>query len=631
MSSTAARTGLLLATLLVAVLYGSTMSRWMGMGDCALLVHDAAHLELSSHANNHRTAIAVGWLFSKLPLGTLAWRLNLMSVVVGTATMAWMYLVSLRLTRHVPTAVLGTLATAVVHTIWWHSTLVENYAFNGLALLVVAWLLLADEEEPAAYKRDLAAVVAGFAVVNHVQMGLLVPTVGGYALLRAASSNAERARRVLRSAAWWCVGASPYFLSLVVDAVRSGDPRKTVFWALGGSFQERMLSSMTLSDQVRDVLVQFPSAFLVLAPVGVVVLVRTRRDWRAHLAMAAGWAVNTAFFASYNTWDRFAFLLPSVLWGCVWAVVGWDALRRWASTRGAAVQAAAWGVLASCVLTPPLFYATLADWSHGSDLFRSSFTSNSTTNTHQVGTYLANPNKAGWSDMDEVAMLLMEELPPGAVFIDDDARLYYSLERYYHQHLGLRPDLQLRLYNSWGYEGWGDTLEELLAETKAQLAAGGRVFVVSLEPPHRELIFELAEHHDIVPRRFDLDPYRWVYELVDDPRDGAQPIVLEARTRTRRGVRTRHFGPDDVVVAELNFLRLFARPEGAVRWRDPSGAVVAEQAVRLQPTTFLATAELPEDAPFTVGRWTVEFLADGEVVGSTPFWLSRAPGDRSLR
>ena len=49
------RLGLLVATSLVAVLYGATMSHWVGLGDTAMLIHDAVHLKLSAHANNHRT------------------------------------------------------------------------------------------------------------------------------------------------------------------------------------------------------------------------------------------------------------------------------------------------------------------------------------------------------------------------------------------------------------------------------------------------------------------------------------------------------------------------------------------------------------------------------------------------
>ena len=139
--------GLGLAVLWAAVLYLGTMGRHIGMGDTALLLNDIVHLHVNSHVNNHPVAVFLGWLLQFLPFGTPALKGNLLSALLGVAAMGMLYPVAYHWLRRAPLALIATMFTSVIHTVWWHSTIVENYMVNAVLLLAVVRLMQKNAAE----------------------------------------------------------------------------------------------------------------------------------------------------------------------------------------------------------------------------------------------------------------------------------------------------------------------------------------------------------------------------------------------------------------------------------------------------------------------------------------------------
>jgi predicted RND superfamily exporter protein len=129
---------------LVALLYFGTMARWVGAGDTALLLEQMHTGRLSSHVNSHNLTIVLGWLALKVPLGSLAVRGHVLSVLAGLSMVFAFHEIAWRRLQRPAPVVAITLAVAVTHTVWWHATIVENYCFNGLFLYAVVLLLLWD-------------------------------------------------------------------------------------------------------------------------------------------------------------------------------------------------------------------------------------------------------------------------------------------------------------------------------------------------------------------------------------------------------------------------------------------------------------------------------------------------------
>ena len=115
--------------------YIATMARTIGFGDTALLVNDIQRAGLESHVNNHPLTVLTGVIFNALfPFKELAIRATLVSVFYGSLAVAAFYCLLLFELGSVLSAILGSLLLMVCHSLWWHSTVIENYAASAFLL-----------------------------------------------------------------------------------------------------------------------------------------------------------------------------------------------------------------------------------------------------------------------------------------------------------------------------------------------------------------------------------------------------------------------------------------------------------------------------------------------------------------
>src|SRR5262249_35166877 len=141
--------------------------------------------------------------------------------------------------------------------------------------------------------------------------------------------------------------------------------------ATGGQFHSIMFKA-NWGRAIPDVLfligLQFPSVYLLAIAAGIVLMVRAWRGSPSLYAVATMFFVNTLFFITYDTWDRFAFLLPSFLMLSFAASFAVDALVRRAGGRPVLMAAvAALAILA--VASPIYLYAHTAQWGRNPQSF----------------------------------------------------------------------------------------------------------------------------------------------------------------------------------------------------------------------------------------------------------------------
>ena len=622
------RLGLLLASLTVVVFYYSTACRWIGLGDTALVFDEMATLKVNSHVNNHTIAIFFGWLFTHLPVGELAFRVNLMSVLFGSIAMILMYVIAYRTFKRLLPSLLATFAVMVMHSMWWHSTIVENYAINACALLGTLLLLLKDEEVEHSKFYYGACVIAGLAVVNHVQMGTLSVAVFVYAILQRRKGSYGLVVRWLKMAGFFLIGFLPYLIVLLKDISKSNSAKQTIYWAIGGDFTSRMFDfepAKVFRPLLMEFLIQFPSPMLLFAAVGVYFVGEVSWYSRANVAMTVVFFINTAFFAQFHTWDKFAFLLPSFLVVAYWAVLGMKMVLAWAEERRerrAWLPAGAYALMGASVLMPPLVYDHLAVWGNDQGFWHGRFNNNFTDNSHDCATYIANPNKRRWNDVDYFSRLLLEKLPKNSVFMDDDARVYYPLKYYFQRYYDMRPDVQVMMMNSWGFSGWGIT-EDAFVQMAQRAIRARPIFLVSVRAPHEGAVAKLAEQ-GIVARRFDLDDDHWVYRL-EQVKPGSLPLLVHDMVTGKDfnsplPVMKRRFRADEVVATEVRFARNEESVEVSFRWTDPTGAeYFLSKPFQVAPGNINVFSHLEGTAARPAGRWKVEMLAAGKSLGSASF------------
>jgi hypothetical protein len=191
------------------VLYTSTTARDIVVGDTPELATVAATLGVA-HPPGYPLLTLVGHLFSLLPVGPIAFRINLMAAVCGAATVAIVYATALRLTRDVAAASVAAVAIALDPLLWSWSLVIESFPLNNLVSAALIFLLVVWVQQP---ERDgyliAAAFAAGLGLSNHQTIVLFGPAVLWLLWTRRAHLIA-RPRTVAFCAAAFAAGLLPY-------------------------------------------------------------------------------------------------------------------------------------------------------------------------------------------------------------------------------------------------------------------------------------------------------------------------------------------------------------------------------------------------------------------------------------
>jgi hypothetical protein len=179
-------------------LYGLTLSP-----SVTALFDDSLEFQLVTyqlgiaHPTGYPLYTLLGWLFTRLPIGDVAYRVNLMSAVFGALAVTLVYLIGLEIASNgerrpwsaVPAAAIGALALAVSPVFWSQTTLAEVYTLNSA--FVAGMLLLLARGIRRAKGLMALAFLFGLSLTHHRTTVLLLPAIAFY-LWRAAKSGSMR-------------------------------------------------------------------------------------------------------------------------------------------------------------------------------------------------------------------------------------------------------------------------------------------------------------------------------------------------------------------------------------------------------------------------------------------------------
>jgi hypothetical protein len=190
-------------------LYLPTMYPGLGGGGDAAKFQYLGRVLGTAHSPGYPTYVLISHLFSYLPIGTLAYRINLMSVLFGLIGAALEYFIVRRLGGSRLAACAAALGLALGRYYWSKAILAEVYslaaAFTaGTVLKVIDWSRTRRE-------RDLfwAVALASLAIGNHLTIAFVAPALVVYVLL--VDVRTVLSPRILAiSLVWMVVGVSQY-------------------------------------------------------------------------------------------------------------------------------------------------------------------------------------------------------------------------------------------------------------------------------------------------------------------------------------------------------------------------------------------------------------------------------------
>ena len=377
-----------LGPLFVAVgllpIYLGTMSHAVGAADTFEFQVVAPQLGIA-HPTGYPLYLLLGRLFSLLPFGTVAWRLNLASAVYAVIAAAVVFRVGLALTRRPLPALVGAVALGLIPVYWGQAIVAEVYTLHALFVAVALWLMVrlirdgrrpaddrrrtTDDEErgsggegerapslfvtrhsslvtpSAADRKTMVALafVLGLGLANHLTTVFLLPPAAIAVALNlwpsvARGSAAVGRRRsllllFLQLLAAFVLPLLFYaYLPLRWSAVND-EPMgfgRFVEWVIGGRFQGALQWGAWLRDPTRRQIVGrlFLDAwgwfYLALAAVGLLWLFV--RQWRAALVLLITAAGFTFYALNYYVPDLAVFLIPAHVVIAVWVAAGADGI-----------------------------------------------------------------------------------------------------------------------------------------------------------------------------------------------------------------------------------------------------------------------------------------------------------------
>lgn len=411
-----------------------------------------------AHPTGYPLYILCAKLFSLLPVGGVAWRVNLTSAVFATAAVLMVYQLVRVMSARVggqgdreaarrAAAGAAALALAFSHVFWSQAVVAEVYTLHNLFVALILWSLVTSHSSRFTFY--VLFFTLGLSFSNHLTTALLLPAVG-LALLLA------RPRVSLKS---WLVAAGLFALGLSFylyiyvrwPALHDGvwmSPGEFWRYVTGQQFGGALRLEAWRTDPTRYAIVgrllrePFGWPGLALSVVGLAWLMLKR--WRVALVTGVTFLAFAWYALSYYVPDVAVFLLPAHLVLAVWLGVGATFVLEIAETARKTTR------LNSLVSISLLYLLPLS----------------------LIWTNLPRVDQSGerqahvWGDA-----VLNLPIAPGAAILADSARI---APLYYLQRIeGRRPDLDLLvLADEAAYR----------AELEARLAAGQTVYLARFLP-----------------------------------------------------------------------------------------------------------------------------------------------------
>ena len=146
---------------------------WYDMGEFAT----GAYVLGIAHNTGYPLFMLLGKLFTFIPLGDVAYRVNLMSAFFAALTVMVMYLIVYRLTRMRTAAIIGALTLAFTSTLWSNATWAESYDINAFLTVFILYHLIRWMETDHQRHLFVSTLVFGLSLGNHRMILGLAPVM----------------------------------------------------------------------------------------------------------------------------------------------------------------------------------------------------------------------------------------------------------------------------------------------------------------------------------------------------------------------------------------------------------------------------------------------------------------------
>jgi hypothetical protein len=480
-----------------AVLYILTCAPSVVWQDSGVIQYRVWHNDIQgkfglalSHPLYYIIAIAV----KQVPLGELAYRINVLTAVISALAVANLFLLLRLWLGGTFAAWLGTVTLALSHTFWRHATIPETY--NLAVALLLGELIMLLQYAKTSRKKYLyfLALLNGLAIANHMLASIAFVCYLVLVVIFLIKKKIKL-RDLAIMALLWIVGALPYEYLIIKNILQSGD-----FWgtlasaAFGARWQGDVLNTTLTTRIIKEnlmyLVLNFPTPNLLLFIVGVWSLYAVSpKRWFAHI-LAALAIMYFVFAFRYTVPDRYAFFTPFY---CIVSLLIGVGAYRYLSESNCWVAY----VFVICSLVTVPFYIVAPKIAKGLEI---KIGSGRVITYRNNDTYFLWPWKMGYTGAEKFGIeALFSVRPPAVIYADATTAppLLYAQEV-----MEKRPGVNIKIISSIGSSENSPEFNELTIE---KLLRDRDVYVVSPAKGYCP---------DFLLRRYDFEPAGVLWEAV---------------------------------------------------------------------------------------------------------------------
>jgi len=310
-----------------------------------------------AHPPGYPLFTLLGKLFTLLPIGGIAYRVNLMSVVLAASTVSVVFCTILQLAPQridalstVVIAAASALLLAFSRVFWSQAIIAEVYSLNALLVALAVFFTTLYWRKGETRWVYALALALGLGLSNHFSCLLLVPGV----LFLILRRGRLRGTVGLGMAALFLAGLSTY-LYLPLSSTRHppvdwGGPHtwSGFWWTVSAQIYREYVFGLPvahlparLGSWLSMSAAQFTWLGFALGLVGIWDLWEEEREWLLFSLISFG--VVVLYSVTYNTTDSYVYLIPSYLLFATWMARGasylmTEAVVPWASKGRDAVS-----------------------------------------------------------------------------------------------------------------------------------------------------------------------------------------------------------------------------------------------------------------------------------------------------
>ena len=325
--TTLARFAPLIVGAVAFVVYARTLLPGMAFGDWGEM-QTVPHVLGVAHPTGYPTYLVLSWLAQLVPVGSIAFRANLLSAVLVSGALAVAVAILLRLGVRPVVAAPAALAVGAVPTVWAAATVAEVNPLHLLFVVLLVHRALVWEEGRSARDLVLGALLLGLAAGNHLLTLFVAPFLLAYVLWVGRREIAARPW-ILASAAGAAILGLAVYLYIPLAASQSpalpyNHPTTldSVLWLVSGTQFRGQFSFLTPAG-LTEFLSSLPALWSlsvrhatpvlpILGAIGLVVLARRRPAFG--LTCAAILVTNVYIWANYLRLEHYL-LVPWLLLG----------------------------------------------------------------------------------------------------------------------------------------------------------------------------------------------------------------------------------------------------------------------------------------------------------------------------